>query len=147
MDRRLEILTRSSRELRTRYSELLRLRSLVEQAEKRRAIYLSGRAIAQTDLRPSRRPESTAFAAAPTKGKSFVNLINSKGIKVGVVRGPAIFNLRGQKLYDLKGINIYRLSGELVGHLPDTQDNYLRLDRSADRLFAVTSRASREQPA
>ena len=76
-----------------------------------------------------------------------MNIINSKGIRVAKVLGTAIFGLSGQKLYNLKGVNIYRLSGELVGHLPDTQDKELRLDRSADRLFAVTSRASREQPA
>ncbi len=48
-----------------------------------------------------------------------VNIINSKGIHVGVVTGTAILDLEGQKLYELKGINIYRLSGELVGHLND----------------------------
>jgi len=65
-----------------------------------------------------------------------VNIINSKGIRVAEVRGTAIFGFGRQKLYNLKGINISRLSGELVGHLPDTQDNEMRLDRSADRLFA-----------
>jgi hypothetical protein len=73
-----------------------------------------------------------------------VNIINSKGIHVGVVRGAAIFDLGGQKLYNLKGINIYRLSGELVGHLPRTPDIEKRLDRSSDRLFPVTSRPSPE---
>ncbi len=31
------------------------------------------------------------------------NIFNSKGIHVGVVNGPAIFDLSGKKLYDLKG--------------------------------------------
>ena len=75
------------------------------------------------------------------------NIFNSNGTRVGVVDGATIFSLNGQELYHLKGINIYRLSGELVGHLPDTQDKELRLDRSADRLFTLRSRASREQPA
>jgi hypothetical protein len=35
------------------------------------------------------------------------NIINSKGMHVGVVIGAAIFDLSGRKLYDLKGINIY----------------------------------------
>ena len=73
-----------------------------------------------------------------------MNIINSNGIHVGVVRGAAIFDLRGQKLYALKGVNIYRLTGELVGHLPKTQDTQKRLDRSADRLFPVTSAAARQ---
>ena len=73
-----------------------------------------------------------------------MNIINSNGIHVAVVRGAAIFDLRGQKLYALKGVNIYRLTGELVGHLPKTQDTQKRLDRSADRLFPVTSRAARQ---
>ena len=73
-----------------------------------------------------------------------MNIINSKGIRVAKVLGTAIFGLGGQKLYNLKGVNIYRLSGELVGHLSDTQDDELRIDRSADLLFAGTS--SREQP-
>jgi len=61
-----------------------------------------------------------------------------------VVRGAAIFDLRGQKLYALKGVNIYRLTGELVGHLPRTQDMEKRLDRSADRLFPVMGRTARQ---
>jgi hypothetical protein len=47
-----------------------------------------------------------------------MNIFNSKGRRVGIVTGAAIFDLVGQKIYELKGINIYRLSGELVGHLP-----------------------------
>jgi hypothetical protein len=34
------------------------------------------------------------------------NIFNSKGTRVGVVIGPAIFELCGNKLYDLKGTNI-----------------------------------------
>jgi len=73
-----------------------------------------------------------------------VNIINSAGIHVGEVRGAAIFDVRGQKLYALKGVNIYRLTGELVGHLPKTEDTQKRLDRSADRLFPITSKAARQ---
>ena len=73
-----------------------------------------------------------------------MKIINSKGIPVGEVRGAAIFDLRGQKLYAVRGVNIYRLTGELVGHLPRTQDTVKRLDRSADKLFPVTSRAARQ---
>ena len=63
------------------------------------------------------------------------NIFNSKGIHVGVVRGPDIFDLAGKKLYTLKGVNIYRPSGELVGHLSDARGSEKRLDRSTDRLF------------
>ena len=63
------------------------------------------------------------------------NVFNSEGTHVGVVIGPAIFNLGGQKLYGLKGTSIYRLSGELVGHLSDASSSDKRLDRSTDRLF------------
>ena len=72
-----------------------------------------------------------------------MDIINSNGIHVAVVRGAAIFDLRGQKLYALKGVNIYRLTGELVGHLPPTLGSEKRLDRSADRLFPETSGAAR----
>jgi hypothetical protein len=72
------------------------------------------------------------------------NIINSKGMHVGVVIGAAIFDLSGRKLYDLKGINIYRLSGELVGHLPDARATDKRLGRSADRLFPLTGSPSRQ---
>jgi len=92
------------------------------------------------------RRRTGARFAAPIETSLIVNIINSKGIRVAEVRGTAIFGFGRQKLYNLKGINISRLSGELVGHLPDTQNNEMRLDRSADRLFAK-SRASREQPA
>jgi hypothetical protein len=34
------------------------------------------------------------------------NILNSKGIHVGVVVGDEVFGLKGQKLYDLKGSNI-----------------------------------------
>jgi hypothetical protein len=62
-------------------------------------------------------------------------IFNSKGIYVGVVLGPDIFDLTGKKLYTLKGVNIYRPSGELVGHLSDAKGEDRRLDRSTDRLF------------
>jgi hypothetical protein len=42
------------------------------------------------------------------------NIFNSKGVRVGVVTGDAVFGLKGQKLYDLKGSNIYKLNGDLV---------------------------------
>ncbi len=63
-------------------------------------------------------------------------IFNSRGILVGMVRGPSIFDPRGQKLYDLKGTNVYKLSGELVGRLPlDVRSSERRLDKSADKLF------------
>ena len=70
--------------------------------------------------------------------KPLVNghIINSKGIHVGEVIGPAIFDLGGTKLYDLKGAKIYRLSGELVGHLIDASGSEKRLDKATDRLFS-----------
>ena len=64
-----------------------------------------------------------------------MNIINSKGLHVGMVTGAAIFDLNGQKIYELKGINIYRLSGELVGHLNSAKGTKKRLDRFTDRLF------------
>jgi hypothetical protein len=63
------------------------------------------------------------------------NILNSEGIRVGVVLGPNIFDLMGKKLCTLKGVNIYRPSGELVGHLSDTRGSEKRLDRSTDKLF------------
>jgi hypothetical protein len=63
------------------------------------------------------------------------NILNSEGIRVGVVLGPKIFDLSGKKLYILKGVKIYRPSGELVGHLSDARGAEMRLDRSTDRLF------------
>jgi hypothetical protein len=65
------------------------------------------------------------------------DIFNSNGTHVGVVVGPAIFNLDGRKLYDLKGASIYRLSGELVGHLNDASGSDKRLDRVTDRLFPL----------
>jgi hypothetical protein len=63
-------------------------------------------------------------------------IFNSRGVRVGMVLGPSIFDPRGQKLYDLKGTNVYKLSGELVGHLPAAARNSKRrLDKSADKLF------------
>jgi len=63
------------------------------------------------------------------------NIFNSKGVRVGVVTGDAVFGLQGQKLYDLKGPNIYKLNGDLVGHLPDARDAAKRLDKATDKLF------------
>jgi hypothetical protein len=63
------------------------------------------------------------------------NILNSDGIRVGVVHGADIFDMTGKKIYKLKGANLYRLSGELVGHLNDTTGSEKRLDRSADKLF------------
>jgi hypothetical protein len=63
------------------------------------------------------------------------NILNSNGIRVGVVRGPDILDLTGKKLYTLKGVNIYRPSGELVGHLSGATGSEKRLDRCTDRLF------------
>jgi hypothetical protein len=70
-----------------------------------------------------------------------MNIINSKGLHVGLVTGAAIFNLNGQKIYELKGINIYRLSGELVGHQSGAQGTEKRLDRFTDRLFPGRGRS------
>jgi hypothetical protein len=36
------------------------------------------------------------------------NILNSKGVHVGVVVGDEVFGLKGSKLYDLKGSNIYK---------------------------------------
>ena len=66
------------------------------------------------------------------------NILNSEGIRVGVVLGPNIFDLTGKKLYTLKRVNIYRPSGELVGHLSDARGSEKRLDRSSDKLFPST---------
>jgi hypothetical protein len=63
------------------------------------------------------------------------NIFNTKGRRVGSVRGAAIFDLTGKKLYELKGINIYRPSGELVGHLSRGQGSEHRLDRATEKLF------------
>ena len=67
------------------------------------------------------------------------NILNSKGVLVGIVVGSEIFDPAGKKLYSLKGVNIYRLSGELVGHLSDTRGSEKRLDRSTDRLFPTSN--------
>ena len=65
------------------------------------------------------------------------DIYNSKGIHVGLVLGPAIFDLTGKLLYELKGTKIYRTSGELVVHLHDASGSEtLRLDKAADRLFS-----------
>ena len=64
-------------------------------------------------------------------------IYNSKGIHVGLVIGPAIFDLTGKLLYELKGTKIYRATGELVGHLHDPSGSEtLRLPKAADRLFS-----------
>ena len=62
-------------------------------------------------------------------------IFNSKGVRVGVVAGGAIYGLKGHKLYELKGANIYKLSGELMGHLNASHGSQMRLDRSTDKLF------------
>ena len=62
-------------------------------------------------------------------------VFNSKGVRVGVVAGGAIYDLEGHKLYELKGANIYKLSGELMGHLSASHGSEMRLDRSTDKLF------------
>ena len=67
------------------------------------------------------------------------NIFNSRGVLVGIVVGPEIFDPAGRKLYDLKGVNIHRPSGELVGHLSDTRGSEKRLDRSTDRLFPTSN--------
>jgi hypothetical protein len=63
------------------------------------------------------------------------NIFNSKGVRVGVVTGDAVFGLKGQKLYDLKGAGIYKLNGDLVGHLSDARGKEKRLDKTTDKLF------------
>jgi hypothetical protein len=45
------------------------------------------------------------------------DIFDSKGFHVGVVIGPAIFDLKGKKLYDLKGTNIYLVTGYPVNWL------------------------------
>lgn len=63
------------------------------------------------------------------------NIFNSKGNRVGVVAGDAVFGLKGQKLYGLKGSNIYKLNGDLVGHLSDARGKEKHLDKATDKLF------------
>jgi len=64
------------------------------------------------------------------------NIVNSKGVLVGVVAGDAVFGLKGQKLYGLKGSSIYKLNGDLVGHLlSDARGKEKRLDKATDKLF------------
>lgn len=65
------------------------------------------------------------------------NIFNSKGVHVGVVDGPVIFDLDGNKLYDLKGTRIYQPSGEFVGLLDDRSSSERRLGRSTDWLFPL----------
>ena len=66
------------------------------------------------------------------------NIVNSKGVHVGVVVNDAIFGLKGQKLYDLKGSNIYKLNGDLVGHLSNVRGAEKRLDKATDKLFPAS---------
>ena len=145
MDTRLEILTRKTWELAARYYELRRLRKLVEEAERSSEIERAGRRVekAQNHRAIHLCGRAVAEKRAPALERSLIlNIINSQGIHVAQVRGAAIFDLGGRQLYRLRGINIYRLSGELVGHLPKTQDTEKRLDRSGDRLFSVTARTA-----
>jgi sporulation protein YlmC with PRC-barrel domain len=62
------------------------------------------------------------------------NILNSKGVHVGIVARNEILGLRGQKIYKLKGSNIYKLNGDLVGHLSDAGAE-MRLDKATDKLF------------
>jgi hypothetical protein len=63
-------------------------------------------------------------------------IFNSRGVRVAIVLGRAIFDLKEEKLYNLKGTHVYKLSGELVGHLPAAARNSKRrLDKAADKLF------------
>jgi sporulation protein YlmC with PRC-barrel domain len=86
-----------------------------------------------------RRPTSArlAWARGHLDRRSVVdgNILNSKGVHVGVVARNEIFGLKGQKLYDLKGSNIYKLNGDLVGHLSDAGGAEKRLDKATDKLF------------
>jgi sporulation protein YlmC with PRC-barrel domain len=66
------------------------------------------------------------------------NIINSKGVHVGVAIGDEVFGLKGQRLYDLKGSNIYKLNGDLVGHLSNARGAEKRLDKATDKLFPST---------
>ena len=66
------------------------------------------------------------------------DIYNSKGIHVGLVIGPAIFDLTGKLLYELKGTKIYRTSGELVGHLHDASGFGCSAFLSASN-FAITT--------
>src|SRR3954464_3877350 len=79
--------------------------------------------------------------ATPTERIFTVNIFNSRGIHVGVVRGASIFDLNGQRLYRLKGNNIYRLSGELIGHLPGGRGTEKRLGSSPHPLFTPDAHA------
>jgi hypothetical protein len=94
---------------------------------------------ANCDLSRYRRPTGAAFAAgAPRDRRQVVDgtIFNSRGVRVGMVLGPSIFDPSGQRIYDLKGTNVYKLSGELVGHLPlDARNSKRRLDKSTDKLF------------
>ena len=85
-------------------------------------------------------PTSAAFAVGHPDKRSVVNgnIFNSKGVRVGVVTGDAVFGLKGQKLYELKGSNIYKLNGDLVGHLSDARGAEKRLDKATDKLFLST---------
>jgi len=65
------------------------------------------------------------------------NIVNSKGVRVGVVVSDEVFGLKGQKLYDLKGSNIYKLNGDLVGHLSNAPGAEKRLDKATDKLFST----------
>jgi sporulation protein YlmC with PRC-barrel domain len=63
------------------------------------------------------------------------NILNSKGVHVGIVARNEILGLRRQKIYKLKGSNIYKLNGDLVGHLSDADGAEMRLDKATDKLF------------
>jgi hypothetical protein len=84
--------------------------------------------------------QAQPFGGGISIGTSVVdgNILNSKGVHVGVVVGGEVFGLKGQKLYGLKGSNIYKLNGDLVGHLSDVHGAVERLDKATDKLFPST---------
>jgi hypothetical protein len=103
MDKREETSTASTCDLARRYSELQRLRNLVQQAEKNRTVQpVRTSGSASSYLSGNEREISAAPLAALDRSLS-VNIFNSKGIHVGVVSGASIFDLGGQKLYRLRG--------------------------------------------
>ncbi len=80
-------------------------------------------------------PNKRSLAVSTSRSVVNGNILNSKGVHVGVVVDDEVFSLKGQKLYDLKGSNIYKLNGDLVGHLSDARGAVKRLDKATDKLF------------
>jgi hypothetical protein len=62
------------------------------------------------------------------------NIVNSKGVHVGVVLSDEIFGLKGQKLYDLKGSNIYKLNGDLDDRFHETGIDEAMIDGTGSML-------------